>query len=129
MVNLDMLKRLQVPLAFLVGFAHDTTKRLQDMIPRNIEFLSITYDLRDQNDSYLKPDWPIWDWRDYAVLGLLQSWLEDWKVCTPHLRGISLVLEWVDDFGDEWNPSMRQQLRELGTQTGVQLEIIAIDEM
>jgi hypothetical protein len=129
MVNLDMLKRLQVPLAFLVGFAQDTTKRLQDMIPRNIEFLSITYDLREQNDSYLKPEWPIWEWRDYAVLGLLQLWLEDWKACTPHLRGISLVLEYVDDSFDEWNPSMREQLRELGAQASVQLELIVTDEM
>ncbi|KAJ5661725.1 uncharacterized protein N7477_009341 [Penicillium maclennaniae] len=34
MVNLYMLKRLRIPWAFLIGFARDPTKRLQDVIPK-----------------------------------------------------------------------------------------------
>ncbi|KAF7125710.1 hypothetical protein CNMCM5793_002003 [Aspergillus hiratsukae] len=68
MVNFDMLKRLQVPWPFLVGFAQDTTKQLQDVIPRNIEFLSITDDLNPENDDRIVAEWPPWEWRDSAIL-------------------------------------------------------------
>lgn len=70
MVNCDMLRRLQVPWPFLVGFAQNTTKRLQDMMPRNIEYLSITDDLRLQNDDNMVPEWPPWKWEDSAIVGL-----------------------------------------------------------
>jgi hypothetical protein len=128
-VNLEKLKRLQVPLAFLVGFAQDTTKRLQDMIPRNVEFVSLTYDLWDQNEDGKSREWPEWEWEDQAILNLLQNWLKDYKACTPNIRGISLILEQVDTDIDEWCPSMRHQLRELGAQVGAQLEIYVKDEM
>jgi hypothetical protein len=125
MVGFDKLKRLQVPWPFLVGFAQDMMKRLQDVIPRNIEYLTITDDLRLQNEDGMVDELPRWEWTDDAMLGLLQSWLKDWKSCTPHLRGITLLLSWNDD--NEWSPSMRDQLRELGAHAGVPLELIELD--
>ncbi|KAM0104531.1 hypothetical protein ACP6JE_000812 [Aspergillus fumigatus] len=125
MVGFDKLKRLQVPWPFLVGFAQDMTKRLQDVIPRNIEFLTITDDLRPQNEDGVVKALPRWEWTDDAMLGLLQSWLKDWKACTPHLRDITLLLSWNDD--NEWSPRMRDQLRELGAHAGVPLELIELD--
>jgi hypothetical protein len=125
MVGFDKLKRLQVPWPFLVGFAQDMTKRLQDVIPRNIEFLTITDDLNLQNEGGMVKALPRWEWTDDAMLGLLQSWLKDWKACTPHLRGITLLLSWNDD--NEWSPRMRDQLRELGAHAGVPLELIELD--
>jgi hypothetical protein len=128
MVNYDMLRRLQVPWPFLVGFAQNTTKRLQDVIPRNIEYLSITNDLRLQNDDNMVPEWPPWEWEGSATVGLFQSWLDDWKKCTPHLRRISLVLRWILDDFDEWCPGMRRRLRALGAQAGVQVELIDLTD-
>jgi hypothetical protein len=129
MVNWGMLKKLQIPWTFLVGFAEDRSKRLQDLISKNIEFLSITDDLKLQNDDGMVSDWPIWDWEDRAMLGLLQSWLEDWKACTPHLRRITLIIcpEWIFHEFDEWTPDMRQEFRELCARTGVEIEIIELD--
>lgn len=89
LVNFDRLKTLQIPLAFLVGFAQDETKRLQDFTRRNVEFLTITDDLALQNSDYLEEEWPLWEWRDYASLGLLRSWLKEWTRCTPHLTRIN----------------------------------------
>jgi hypothetical protein len=57
LVNFDQLKTLQISLAFLVGFAEDKTKRLQDVIPRNVEFLTITDDLALQNWDEVG-EWP-----------------------------------------------------------------------
>ncbi|KAF7164137.1 hypothetical protein CNMCM5623_008827 [Aspergillus felis] len=127
MVGFDRIKSLQVPWPFLVGFAQDMTKRLQDVVPRNIEFLTITDDLWPQNESGMVDALPRWEWTDDAMLGLLQSWLKDWKSCTPHLRGITLLLSWIYDDIHEWSPRMRDQLRELGAQAGVQLEQLELD--
>lgn len=75
MVNMENLRTLQVPWAFLVGFAQDTTKRLQNVLPRYLEHLTITYDLCLQNDEHMEPEWPEFEWEDHAILDLLKSWL------------------------------------------------------
>ncbi|PYH81049.1 hypothetical protein BO82DRAFT_384043 [Aspergillus uvarum CBS 121591] len=89
MFEFEKLKRLQIPLAFLVGFAQDTTKRLQDVLPRNLEYLSLTDELAFQNND-----------------------------------GVSLIYEELDTNLGEWPPDLRHQLTELGTQAGVQLELV-----
>ncbi|KAJ5478934.1 hypothetical protein N7530_004443 [Penicillium desertorum] len=129
MVNMENLRILQVPLAFLVGFAQDTTKRLQNVLPRYLEHLTITYDLCLQNDEQMEPDWPEFEWEDHAVLGLLKSWLEDRKAFTPNLRGISLGLARNETPDEEWDPIMRHQLTELGAQAGVPFDVIFTDEI
>lgn len=118
--DLDHVKRLKIPLAFLVGFAQDTSKTLQNKIPKNLEFLTLTYDLGIQED----PEMPEFDWEDWAVLGLLQSWLEGWKSCTPRLRGITLVVENLLELIGAWDSDMMFQLSELSIQTGIQLDLI-----
>ncbi|KAE8136487.1 hypothetical protein BDV38DRAFT_293903 [Aspergillus pseudotamarii] len=128
MVNFDMLKRLQVPWPFLVGFAQGTTERWQDLMPRNIEFLVITDDLRYQNADLMAPEWPQWEWEHSTILGVLQTWLKDWKAYTPHLCRISLVISLLDDEPDDWRPRLRHQLRELSAQGGVELELIDLTD-
>ncbi|OJJ76795.1 hypothetical protein ASPBRDRAFT_60492 [Aspergillus brasiliensis CBS 101740] len=125
MVGFDGLKRLQVPLAFLVGFAKDTTKRLQDVVPRNIEYLTITDELGLQNDDGdYNSNWPIYEWTDSAVLILLQTWLGEWRSCTPHLRGISVLFDHIDTNIGEWPPELRYSFMELGAQAAVHLESV-----
>ncbi|KAI2851368.1 hypothetical protein CBS11350_1272 [Aspergillus niger] len=125
MVEFDELKRLRIPLAFLVGFVEDTTKRLQDVVPRNIEFLTITDELGLQNDGGdYNSDWPIYEWTDTAVLTLLRTWLRGWKSCTPQLRGISVLFDYIDTNIGEWPPELRHQFMELGAQAEVHLELI-----
>lgn len=124
MADWDMLKRLQVPWAFLVGFAQDRAKRLQDFIPRNIELLTITDDLRLQNDDEMVVEWPRWEWEDHIIVEVIGAWLNSWKAYTPNLQCLTLILSLImDDFG-EWPPSIRQHFMELGAQAGVQVEII-----
>ncbi|OKP14803.1 hypothetical protein PENSUB_5867 [Penicillium subrubescens] len=89
LANLDHVKRVKILLAFLVGFAQDTSKTLQNKMLKNLEFLTLTYDLGIEED----PEMPEFDWEDWAVLGSLQSWLDFWKSCTPRLREITLVVE------------------------------------
>ncbi|KAK7430495.1 hypothetical protein QQZ08_003014 [Neonectria magnoliae] len=112
--NLTALKRLEVPLPFLLGFSpsRPDMKLLSDVLPPNIEFLTITDDL------YLQQEW---EWRDVHLLQVLRSWLQDWRTSTPHLRGFRLLLKIMDY--EEWGPPMRQELRDLGSQVGVQIKI------
>ncbi|RYP45987.1 hypothetical protein DL768_007737 [Monosporascus sp. mg162] len=109
----DKLRRLEVPLPFLVGYTPGITKRLEDGMPRNIEFLTITDDLYEQEEY----EWPT---VDLDLLEAIRSWLGNWRSSTPHLRGIRLLLRKMDA---EWGPPMRYQLRELCAQAGIQVEI------
>lgn len=99
MVNWAMLTKLQIPWVFVVGFDPDEHKRLQDVIPKNIELLSITDDPKLQQDDRTEPQWPLWGWDEYDILDMLQAWLENWQACTPHLRRITLMIctEWIDE--------------------------------
>jgi hypothetical protein len=123
MADLHHVKRRQIPLAFLVGFVQDTTKLLQDRMPRNLEFLTLTYDLSIQEDPLGRPDMPEWDWEDWAVLGLVQSWLGVWKSCTPCLRGITLIVESPEKHIGIWDSAMMCQLSDLSIRTGIQLDV------
>ena len=127
LVNFDRIKTLQIPLEFLVGFAQDRMKRLQDFIPRNVEFLTITDDLGLQNSDYLEEDWPLWEWKDYAILGLLESWLRERTQWTPHLSRVTLLLSWIDTDTNQWAPKAREQLCSLSAQVGIPLEFVEIE--
>lgn len=47
---------------------------------------------------------------------------------TPTTR-ITLIIcpEWIFHEFDEWTPDMRQEFRELGARTGVEIKIIELD--
>ncbi|KAL4776586.1 hypothetical protein BDW60DRAFT_224225 [Aspergillus nidulans var. acristatus] len=122
--GLEVIKTLQIPLAFLVGFAQDETKQLQGVIPRNIVFLTITDDLALQNCDYLEEEWPLWELEDYAILGLLESWLREWIQWTPHLSRITLLLSWIDTETNQWSPRAREQLGDLSSQVDIPVEVI-----
>jgi hypothetical protein len=124
LVSFNQIKRLQIPLAFLVGFAQDKTKQLQDVIPRNVVFLTITDNLALQNCDYLEEEWPLWELEDYAILGLLESWLREWIQWTPHPSRITLLLSWIDTETNQWSPRAREQLGDLSSQVDIPVEVI-----
>ncbi|KAL4972973.1 hypothetical protein BDW66DRAFT_154245 [Aspergillus desertorum] len=124
MVDFGMIKRLQIPLAFLVGFAQDTTKRLEDVVPRNIEFLTITDDLALQNEDHLEEEWRMWEWKDYAIMDLPDAWLKGGHAHTPHLCRVTLLLKWIDSDTDQWSPAARDRLRDLSTQVGIPVDLV-----
>lgn len=130
MAQFGGLKKLQIPWPLLAGFEKDTTKRLRDFVPKNIESLVITDDLRLQNEDKMDRSLPEWEWTHSTIVDVLQSWLKDWKTCTPHLRRISLVISVLLYEPDDWSTKLTHQLRDLSTQTGVHVELINVtDEM
>jgi hypothetical protein len=128
-LDFDRLKRFQVPLVFLVGFPKNTATRLRDFIPRNVELLTITDDLRSQNVDGLERDCPLWD--EYAIVDFLRSWLDDAAEFTPHLRQITLMFSdiYPDSYPDkdEWSMEMQDRLRKVGDRAGIQVKLIDLD--
>ncbi|PLB36520.1 uncharacterized protein BDW47DRAFT_132712 [Aspergillus candidus] len=115
--GLDELKRLEVPMAFLLGFApwEPNVVSLEEALSKNIEWLTITDDL------CLQQEWE-WSYESEYLSRVVGSWLQDWKEFTPRLRGFCLLGK-VFRVRD-WDPAMIQGFRDIGAQTGIQVEII-----
>ncbi|CAI7639640.1 unnamed protein product, partial [Penicillium pancosmium] len=123
MADLRHVKKLKIPLAFLVGFAQDTMKRLQDVMPPNIESLTLTYDLSLQEDLHESPDIPEWMWEASDIFELLQYWLGVWKSCTPCLREVLVIGKSPSVYLGDWDLSLMNQLNDLSIQTGIHLDV------
>ncbi|GIJ88041.1 hypothetical protein Asppvi_006957 [Aspergillus pseudoviridinutans] len=113
--GLHMLKNLEVPIAFLLGFSPSTPNvvGLEEALPESIEWLTITDDLCLQRE---------WEWFEIEyLLRAVRSWLQDWKRFTPRLRGFGLlsrIHEMVED------RELIEGLRDIGSQAGIQFQII-----
>ncbi|OQD78002.1 hypothetical protein PENANT_c101G06084 [Penicillium antarcticum] len=114
--GLCTLKRLEVPIAFLLGFSPSTSKAnsLAVGLPRSLEWLTLTDGLCMQEQ---------WEWEmetDY-FLEAIGSWLRNWKRYTPNLRGFCLLGGVME--AQDWEPDMIQGLRDLGTQSEIEVQI------
>jgi hypothetical protein len=110
--GLHMLKNLEVPITFLLGFSPSTPNvvGLEEALPKNIEWLTITEDL------CLQREWE-WEFETEYLLRAVRSWLQDWKRFTPRLRGL-IYKVW------DWEPELIEGLRDIGAQAGIQVQII-----
>ncbi|KAL4886173.1 hypothetical protein BJY04DRAFT_213707 [Aspergillus karnatakaensis] len=126
-VEFDRIKRLQAPLALLVWFPKNTATRLRGLIPRNLELLVLTDELRYQNIDGHDHDCPQWEWDDYAILDLVRTWLEDDAGVPPHLRQIALMFREIEHDEGEWSLGMQDRLRELGDRAGIQAKLTDMD--
>ncbi|KAL4994208.1 hypothetical protein BDV10DRAFT_189212 [Aspergillus recurvatus] len=130
LLTCENIRELQVPLAFLVGFARDPTKRLHDAMPPNVEDVFITDDLAWQNDDLWDGTLPAWEWQDYVIIDLIEKWLVDWKdgYCTPCLRRVTVLVSLTDDVLCPWLPPMQRRLTGLGVTYGLEVGFIELEE-
>ncbi|EAW21126.1 uncharacterized protein NFIA_062870 [Aspergillus fischeri NRRL 181] len=114
---LQMLKNLEVPIPFLLGFSplEPNVVGLGEALPKNIEWLTVTDDL------CLQREWE-WAYETEYLLRAVRSWLQDWKRFTPRLRGFRLLSR-IYKVRD-WDPELREGLRDMGAQAGIQVQII-----
>ncbi|RYP40843.1 hypothetical protein DL769_011704 [Monosporascus sp. CRB-8-3] len=116
MRNFAYLRKLEAPIALLAGsFTYGGAQRLEDVLSRNIEVLTITDDLCLQWEFALG---------DTEWMALFRPWLRNWKTFTPRLQRFNLLLK---DMDDEWYPPMRDELRELCAQVDVQVDITKLE--
>ncbi|KAJ5094394.1 hypothetical protein N7456_010255 [Penicillium angulare] len=104
--HLHKLEKIQVSLPFLGGFSPlDLGEgHLEGALPRNIQWVTITDDLRYQDE---------WEWEDTDILEHLGRWLHQRTETTPFLRGLHLIIT-ENDFG-YWEPEMIRALKSLGS--------------
>ena len=112
---LHMLERIKIPLPFVLGFSPSTsnTVHLGEALPKSLEWLTITDDLRFQEE------WE-WDLDTSHLVGVVRSWLQDWRRFTPRLRGFCLSGE---DKRQDWQNEMLDGLEDLALEFGVQIQI------
>jgi hypothetical protein len=115
--GLRMLKNLEVPVAFLLGFSPSTPNvvGLEEALPKNIEWLTINDDL------CLQREWE-WEFETEYLLRAVRSWLQDWKRFTPCLQGFRLLSR-IFKLQD-WDPELIEGLRDIGAQAGIQVQIV-----
>jgi hypothetical protein len=75
----------------------------------------------------MEPQWPKWEWEDWAMLAVLRSWIDEWKICTPHLRGVTLQLTWIDTDMNQWLPDKVDKFTEMGDHAGLTFKFVALD--
>jgi hypothetical protein len=92
---------------FSIDFKHGT---LREALPKSLEWLTITDDLRFQEE---------WEWHldTSHLVGFVRSWLQDWRTFTPYLRGFCLSGE---DKKQDWQDEMLDGLEDLALEFGVQ---------
>ena len=125
-VYFDNIKKLKAPWAMMVGLAKDTTRRLQDAIPRNVECVTITDHLASQLPSP-SPGRPDWEWDDSSMIELLEYWLKEWRECTPRLRRVVLESVILHLQPEQWGNEARARLRDLGTRFGVLVDFVEVE--
>jgi hypothetical protein len=114
MTEFDKLRKFTVPLTFLMGFSADFTKRIEDHLPRSLEFLTITDNLSLHYQ---------YDWWDHELLSVLETWLENFQTSTPHLCGITLSIEYTHD---NWNHPIGEEFQGLCSRVGIRFEAIQL---
>ena len=111
--EIHMLERIEIPLPFMLGFSPSTSKMLHlgEALPKSLEWLTVTDDLCFQEE---------WEWNldTFHLVGVLRSWLQDWRRFTPRLRGFCLSGE------QDWQDEMLHGLEDLASEFGVQIRII-----
>lgn len=105
------LKALNCPQFFLLGKLGSRTHRLADVLPINLEHLTINDDMNLMLEM---------EHHDKALLQALQDWLRFPKLTAPNIRSFRLQLRESDE---AWGPDMRQQLRAICATAGVEVEI------
>jgi hypothetical protein len=120
--GLHMLRKLEVPIAFLFGFSplEPNMVCLQEALPKSIQWLTMTDDLCLQQEW----DWDM-EWEAAYLLGAIRSWLQDWKKSTPHLQGIYLLSKVMKV--RDWDFAMIEGLNDLGLQSGIRVLITEVE--
>lgn len=121
LVSFDNLVYVEVPVPVIMGtFSINTTRRLEDTLPRNIEHLALTDDFLFEGEN---------EWDSDDIFRLLESWLDSKCLgqASPRLGRISTKI-WRDgrsarDRG-EWGRPMREKVRGLCAAAGVDYGVV-----
>lgn len=121
--RMGCLERLRAPLVFLLGPAGDEAsrrrrrRRLEDVMPAAVRHVTLTHEL-GMSDCTVNGDHA---WGDEDQFDRIVAWLRVSGLVTPRLRRLDLEdgSIWAPS---GWDASMRERLRRIGDEVGVQVE-------
>ncbi|KAF2219608.1 hypothetical protein BDZ85DRAFT_268723 [Elsinoe ampelina] len=113
-----VLKYLELPWQFLVGFRPAQAVRIQDVIPEQLESLVVTdKEFLPHSAWYTNNVNP--EWNALAVLKILDPFLQVWRTTHPWLTIFSFNLETMD----RWRSNRRDALNEMRRKYGLPNEV------
>jgi hypothetical protein len=117
----NQLKKLMIPLVFITGFSIPIQDSLEACLPRNLESLTLTDDLFYDIDINEQ-------WDELGHTSALVPWLANVGTSTPRLRKLCLVLENDENCIDYEAIDVRNEIRELASRAGIELEIKEVND-
>ena len=109
--NLEMLKTFKVPLPFVVGYTGNPMHSLQEIMPKNVEFLTLTDDLCMRDDD---------EFEDCIHFHALKQLLMD--PLPSHIRSIHLLLK-TTGIERSWTATTQHEIVQLCDNAGVHFEV------
>ncbi|KAF2227848.1 hypothetical protein BDZ85DRAFT_8490 [Elsinoe ampelina] len=119
--DLTRLKKLEIPIAFLLGFQPSTSNRIADILPENLEQLTIRDDLYEPIVNEFRHEVWLSKWDDDAMFEAIVLWIEDVGRTQPLLGRLHLKIDEMQE--GEWLPAMQERLVQLGRQNGVAISV------
>ncbi|KAK4106186.1 hypothetical protein N658DRAFT_563110 [Parathielavia hyrcaniae] len=110
--------RLVIPLVFFTGFALPAQETLGSCLPCNLEDLTLADDLF--RHTFIHEYWE----REVGHTSVISRWLADVKTSTPHLRRLCLVLLNEENELELEDVNVRNEIRDLTSRAGIELEVI-----
>ncbi|KAK4044017.1 hypothetical protein C8A01DRAFT_12533, partial [Parachaetomium inaequale] len=112
----NQLKKLMIPPVFITGFSIPIQNSLETCLPPNLESLTLTDDLFRDIDINEQ-------WDELGHTRALVPWLANVETSTPRLRKLCLVLENPENCIGYEAVDVRNEIRELASRAGIELEI------
>ena len=105
-----------IPLVFITGFSIPIQDSIESCLPRNLQSLILTDDLFRDIDVDEQ-------WDELGHTRALVPWLANAETSTPRLRKLCLVLENPENCIDYEAVDVRNEISELTSRAGIELEI------
>ena len=109
------LETLEIPIVFLLGWAASDKMKFGDVLPENVRSVTLN------DDTWWGITWP--DHEEIRLLNLIEEWFNDYRVCTPRLEKVRLVIKEMD----EWYPEAMERFNIMGVNAGIEIEFEKLD--
>ncbi|KAF4554699.1 Hypothetical protein D9617_4g004540 [Elsinoe fawcettii] len=119
--SFSRLKRIEIPLAFVLGLEPHQHRHFRDVLPEGIKTLVLRDDLHEELVTDVRQELKISKWTDDTLYKEIDHWLNNWQETHPKLKLIELRLNETGD--EDWDREVQEQLIALGKQRGVEINI------
>jgi hypothetical protein len=111
------LENLEIPIVFLLGWEPADKIKFGDVLPENVRSVTLN------DDTWWKWGTPWLDHAEMRLLDVIEEWFNDYRVCTPRLEKVHLVIREMD----EWYPEALERFNIMGVNARLEVEYEIFD--